>query len=406
MLIAKIRGNTAAILQRIPRWFWRDVLLPVVVSRLGLVLVAWLGFHLYQNTIVPTIGAWEISYDGKQKPIGAHISSNAHPFVNMWSRWDTHWYLSIAKRGYQFKPDMPSNAAFFPLYPRMMRVVHKFITFHNDAGWMLAGMIISNVALVVALCYLFLLIRMDFDETIAARSILYLSIFPATLFFSAVYTEALFLLLVVGAFYYARKSRWLVAALLGALAARCRSTGFLLIIPLAYEYLAQKNFRWYQIKIDILSLALIPLALFAHIADLRFRYGSWDVINQAQSHFGRAFALPTTTIWKFLNERHPLVPLDISRIDFAFLLCFLALAIYGAFRLRSSYTIYAAVSLFFVTTWGFPNSMSRFGLVMFPLFIALALLGRNQNFERAYLIVSPMLAAFFMLLFSQWGWVA
>lgn len=394
-------------LGQIPAWPFRDVLVPVIASRVVLILVAWLGFQLVQKHVLPNIGAWEISTDaGRLAPMGEHVTANAHPFINMWARWDSLWYLEIAKSGYEFKPDAPSNGSFFPLYPMNMRLVHRYIKLPHDAGWMLAGIIVSNVALVAALCYLILLIRLDFDETIAARSVLYLSIFPATLFFSAVYTESLFLLIVVSVFYYARKGRWLIASLIGAAGALCRAPGFLLIVPLAFEYLAQKNFRWRAIKIDIFSLALIPIALLSHVAYLRYKFGAWDVIGQGQGNFGRGFALLPITIWKYFSEHHPLAPLNIADIDFVFLLCFAALLVFTALRVRPSYSIYAAVSLFFVTTWGFPNSISRYALVIFPFFIALALLGRNETFNRVYLIISTGLAAFFMLLFSQWGWVA
>src|ERR1700730_11894544 len=103
-----------SIAQRIPLWFPRDVLLPVFLTRAMLILVAWLGFHLCPKEVLPNIGAWEISGGGKQTPISDHISPNAHPFINMWARWDSHWYLSIAKHGYEFKPDAGSNSAFFP----------------------------------------------------------------------------------------------------------------------------------------------------------------------------------------------------------------------------------------------------------------------------------------------------
>lgn len=392
---------------QIPAWPFRDVLVPVLASRAMLILVAWLGFQLVEKRVLPNIGAWEISTNaGRIAPVGDHVTPNAYPFINMWTRWDSLWYIEIAKSGYEFKPDGPSNAGFFPLYPMCMRLMHRYIKLPHDAGWALAGITVSNLALIAALCYLVLLIRLDFNETIAARTVLYMSIFPATIFFSAVYTEALFLLIVVSAFYHARKGRWLLAGLIGAAGALCRSPGFLLILPLAFEYLAQKNFRWRDIKIDILPLALIPLGLLGHVTFLRYKFGAWDVIGQAQHNFGRGFELLPVAIWKHFTEHHPFGPLNIADLDFAFQLCFLALLVFAAVRLRLSYTIYAAVSFFFVTTWGYPNSISRFGLVIFPFFIALALLGRSAIFNRVYLIVATGLAALFMLLFSQWGWVA
>jgi hypothetical protein len=392
---------------RLPAWPFRDVLVPVIGSRAMLILVAWLGFQLVEKRVLPNIGAVEISNDaGRIAQVNEHVTPNVHPFINMWTRWDSLWYIEIAKNGYRFGPDAPPTTSFFPFYPMCMRLVHHYTKLPHDAGWALSGIIVSNLALIAALCYLVLLIRLDFDETIASRAVFYMSIFPVTLFFSAVYTESLFLLIVVAAFYYARKGRWLLAGLIGVAGAICRAPGFLLIVPLAVEYLAQKDFRWRDIKVDILPLILIPLGLIGHLAYLRFRFGTWDILAQSQAIWGHSFVLLPVTIWKFFADHHPFSPLNIADIDVVFLLFFLALLVYGALRLRLSYTVFAAVSLFFVTTWGFPNALSRYGLVIFPFFVALALLGRNETFNRVYLIVSTGLAAFFMLLFSQWGWIA
>jgi Mannosyltransferase (PIG-V) len=405
-----VRKNLRAVresLAHLPAWPFRDVLVPLIASRAMLILVAWLGFQLVEKRVLPNIGAWEISNDaGRIAQVGEHVTPNVHPFINMWTRWDSLWYMEIAKNGYGFKPDAPSTTSFFPLYPMCMRLAHRYIRLPHDVGWALSGIVVSNLALIAALCYLVLLIRLDFDETIASRAVLYTSIFPATLFLSAVYTESLFLLIVVSAFYYARKGHWLLAGLIGMAGAICRSPGFLLIIPLAVEYLAQKNFRWREIKIDILPLIFIPLGLLGHLAYLRFRFGAWDILGQSQAIWGHSFVLLPVTLWKVFTDHHPLAPLNIADIDFAFLLFFFALLVYGALRLRLSYTIFAAVSLFFVTTWTAPNAFSRYGLVIFPFFIALALLGRNETFNRVYLITSTGLAAFFMLVFSQWGWIA
>ena len=109
-----------------------------------------------------------------------------------------------------FVPGQQSNVAFFPLYPNLIRVVHYLVPLSGDAGWLLVGITVSNAALVVALIYLYQLVRLDFDQSTAARTVLYLCVFPTTLFLSAVYSESLFLALIVSAFYYARSGRWLV----------------------------------------------------------------------------------------------------------------------------------------------------------------------------------------------------
>jgi hypothetical protein len=57
--------------------------------------------------------------------------------------------------------------------------------------------------------------------------------YPFSLFFSAFYTESLFLLTMVGAFYHFRRREWLPAAAWGVLLGLTRPNGCLLSIPLA-----------------------------------------------------------------------------------------------------------------------------------------------------------------------------
>jgi Gpi18-like mannosyltransferase len=394
------------LLLRIPPWTLRDVVAPLIATRLMLVMVAWLGFHLVPRPVTAE-GTWELSKDGRQAPIAGVVSADVHPFVNMWSRWDATWYLDIAEHGYKFRIDAPSNASFYPMYPLLMRAAHRVLAMpRNDAGWLLAGLIVSNLAFIAALIYLVFLIRLDFDESTAARSVLYLLVFPTTFFFSAVFSESLFLALVVSAIYYARRNRWVVAGVLGAGAAICRPPGFLILLPLAVEYLQQKRFQLRAIKVDALALALIPLALAGFATFLRFRFGSWQVLFDSHAYWSRGFTWQTETVWQFFHTPHHLGPNDNSPLDLLFSLFFLILTVLVCLRLRLSYGIYTAASIFFVTLWGLPGSIARYALVIFPFAIVLGLLGRNDYFHRSFLIISLGLAAFFMVIFSQWGWVA
>src|SRR5205085_7325056 len=119
----------------------------------------------------------------------------------MWSRWDSEWYLSVAKDGYRLVPGQESNVAFFPLYPCAVRALHFIFPFRSDAGWFLLGILLSNGSLLLSLAFSNRLVRLDYDHATAARTVLYLCLFPTTLFLSAFYSESLFLACVLGAFY-------------------------------------------------------------------------------------------------------------------------------------------------------------------------------------------------------------
>jgi Gpi18-like mannosyltransferase len=388
-----------------PRWLLVDILVPLAVTRVVLVLVAWLGFHLIQFPLRSS--KWEIGDNGMAQNVAGHLSPNAHPFVNMWARWDAGWYLDVAKNGYRFLPGEQSNVAFFPLYPYMIRLVHGAIRLPGDAGWLLVGIIVSNAALFVALIYLYRLIRLDYDRRTAARAVLYLCVFPATLFLSAVYSESLFLALVVTAFYYARAARWPATGVLAAAATLCRPAGLLLVVPLGFEYLSQREFRWRRIRADCGALILPPFSLAGHLAVLRWRFGGWNVISKAEAIEGwnRSLTLPWNTLLYSLQHIGSSVGYH-GAFEFVFTTILIALAIFACFRLRPSYAIYSIVSVLFITSWGDLKSAPRFGLVIFPIMILLALLGQHKTFNRTYLTVSAILAAVSMVVFSQWGWVA
>jgi Gpi18-like mannosyltransferase len=396
-------------LRLVRSWPVRDVLVPFLVTRVALTLIGWLALQSFQN-LPAAASAWEIKRDGQIAPVSpslraAVLSVEVHPIVNMWSRWDAAWYHAIAKYGYEFRPGRESNAAFFPLYPLLIRAVHAVVPGSSDLSWFVAGMIVSNGALLIALCYLVLLVRLDFDRRVAARAVVYALVFPTSLFFSAVYSESVFLAAAVASFYYARRDRWLVASACAAAAAITRTPGILLVVPLAIEYMHQRGFRWRDIRPNVASLLLIPAALAALMFYFNQRFGNFLVTRDAQAAWGHGWAelaWPWQPFLRFLD--HAFVTNEIINVTFA--VGILALIGYTAFKLRPSYAVYAVLSYWFVTAWGSFDSMPRYVLPIFPAFVALALLGRHHLFDRVYVVLASCFAAFFMVRFALWRWVA
>ncbi len=157
-------------------------------------------------------------------------------------RWDGGIYLSIAAGGYPLASHggVAPATAFFPAYPLLVRAV-EFVV-HNDH---LAGVLVSNVAFLVALAYLYALARRESDRDTAARAVFYLAAAPAAVFFSAAYTESLFVACVAATFYHAGKGQWAPAALAAILASATRNTGFVLAAVIALEALHQAGVRFW-----------------------------------------------------------------------------------------------------------------------------------------------------------------
>lgn len=369
-----------------------------------LIAVSWLGLLGFQG-IAPGPKNWELKPSGEIGEITGSISPWSHPFLNVWLRWDAGWYESLAKDGYKFVAGQQSNTAFFPLYPESIRLVHKLVRGKTDLRWFVSGLIASNLALFVGLIYFVRLVRLDADEDTGARAALYLLAFPTSFFLSSVFSESLFIAVSVAAFYNARRARWFAAGLFGALAALTRSPGILLCLPLGVEYLAQRSFAWRKIRADVLWLALIPAALAGLMLYFRWRFGNIHAIGDAQAAWGGGWGTLRGPIYPIIDMLHrPMLGRD--WVDLAFALLTLGMAAYVAFTQRLSYRVYAVVSALFLTSWGSYESMPRYILVVFPIFLAFAKWGRNQRFDRTFLIVSSGLAALFMIEFALWRWVA
>jgi hypothetical protein len=269
---------------------------------------------------------------------------------------------------------------------------------------------------------------------------------PMAFFFSAVYSESLYLALSVGLFYAARQGRFAAVGVLGALAGATRSAGVVLLLPalLLYVYgpredrpadfpLARGLARRYRLRKDLLWLALVPLGLVLYAAYLGLAGGDPLSPFHAQDVWGRHFAGPYLGVWDglraafegarqllSLQQSHLYYPIDgnsafINSEHNLLLLAFLAAAVVAVVgvlrRLPLAYGAYViaalALPLSYPVTAQPLMSLPRFLVVLFPLSMWLgAWLAMHPRFQRPALAVSGLLMAFFVAQFATWHWVA
>src|SRR3954470_6029082 len=156
---------------------------------------------------------------------------SSHEVSNLLARWDTFFYYTIATEGYHWDPAIfrHYNVVFFPLYALLMRWGGMALGGHQ----LIAGVLVSLSAFTAAMVVLYRLALLDVGEAYAWRVILLISTFPYALYYSAVYTESLFLFLSVSAFYAMRRGRLGWVAVCGFAAGLTRPNGFWLALPLA-----------------------------------------------------------------------------------------------------------------------------------------------------------------------------
>lgn len=337
----------------------------------------------------------------------------------IWQRFDTNWYLKIAQRGYSADD---GSTVYFPLYPFLIRAVGT-ILFGND---LLAAILISNVALLVSLYLLYEFTRQVYDDGAAKRALIYLVIFPTAFFFLAAYTESLFFMLAIASLYAARKNNFFWASVLGALAALTRLQGLLLIIPLAYLFwtrrvsggdtllrtctsarqrvinIFQNVLRAFPIFVPLL---LIPLATFGFLL-----FTNLSLVASYEGELHARFVTPWENLWASmaLTWNGGASIADLANLGATIL--FGAMCVIVWKKISRELAIYAALMflapVFRMTTTQPLVSMTRYILVMFPVFMLWGAWGKYVWVNRAVVYLSIPLSLYFSAQFWLWGWVA
>lgn len=321
--------------------------------------------------------------------------------------WDTASYQQIAANGYTYTPDQPSTIAFFPMYALLMRWANDLIPGPGDVK---AGVIVNVFALLVGVIYVFLLVRRDFSETIAWRTVGFLLLFPSAFFFSVAYSEAIFLAGVAGSLYHARRGQWVRAGLFAAFGSATKLAGILLIVPLVVESLTQR--AWTRPRpFTLAGVLLAPMGAVAYFAWLHVQYGSYRTFFDAQQNwiresFSPVFLMGIQRLRGDISDAVLFYPPTITPvpgvwilIDTTLVALFLAAGIYLWLRVRASYgALVIAPSLLFGLS-GNPQSLNRYLLVLFPVYILLAQI-RSEAIRLAITIVFGLglaIEAFFFM---------
>lgn len=308
--------------------------------------------------------------------------------------WDSQWYLSIAKNGYSIKANAESNVVFFPLYPTAIKIV-KTIT---NLPWNLAGSLISILAIITAVGFLYVLIKKQWSESIARRSIFYMLIFPSAFFFSIVYTESLFIMLAILCFYNMDKQRWWLVGLMAALAVLTKTIGIILFPIILLGYLM----HYKKIHLNILWLTLPIIALGAWMMFCQYHFGDWLSFAHGQQFFHRPVGHFS---WQKLLSAPTGGDKTILFIDgLSALLALTAGIILLAWK-KFTYGLYVIFGTLIPLASGTLQSMNRYVLILFPLFIVLAVFSKRYIwFHYFYIMVMPMLLAMHLIQFVHFAW--
>jgi hypothetical protein len=338
-------------------------------------------------------------------------------FTDIWARWDSDFFLRIAQNGYD-----ETSAAFHPLYPAVVAVLGRVLVGH----YVLAGLLVSLACCLGSFLLLYRLAEERLGPDGAQRSVLYLAVFPMSLFLQAVYSESLFLLLVLAAFALAERNRFASAGVLAGLAILTRAAGIALLPALALLAWRERD-RLRALGGVALALpvaAVYPLVLWQQVDDPWAFSHAQDRWHRHVSPAGPLGGIwdGAVSAWRGLEQfvvghgahvagANPMHAAAENLQAFVFLVLFVALTVVAWRRFGAPYGLFAAISL--AIPLSYPSSrwpllsLPRFGLVIFPLFLALAALTNGRpRLHNAVVACSALFLGVAVVQWALWQWVA
>jgi len=322
-------------------------------------------------------------------------------WLQIWDQWDFGYYREIAEFGYGAYGAGDGSLAFYPLFPWLMRLV-TYIT----RSYLIAGLLISGIASVIAAIALRRLVQLDYAGSVAMRSVWFFLIFPTAYFLHVPYSESLFIALALTCLMTARTERWWIAGLLGALCWMTRGVGVVLVPALAAEaaqqYYARRRWDWRWVWIAIVPAGFaVYLLINWHITGSAFAF-----LQTRRVSFHQSFALPFVGIRQAIKA-HYLGANEAEMVgvqELVFVALSFVCMILSWIKLRSVYAVWMTAMWFLVTSMSFLQSVPRYTLTMFPIFILFALLGRNRFWSAAITVWSLLFFALFAVLFARGEW--
>ena len=367
---------------------------------------------------------------------------------SQFATWDSAHYLLLSQNGYEAGS---SSCAFYPLWPMFLRAT----SVATGGAWPVpVAMLLANALSLLGLGLLYRLMERHCGPAISRDALILMLAFPGALFFSFPYTESLYLVLLMWFFWGLELERWWWTALAGFLLPLARPVGVFVLLPLAWYFWER---GWPQCGAIRVALGRIATAgtTFAKSALRRWRkhdspgdgsvsggpvsrvtprFAPWLLLSAPVLGYalyfglmyvwtGNAFegfeaqkAYPNSpsikNMFNVTGFTHALLNVGSvdgmmdGALDRGFFLLFLALlpAIYWLDKLWFFYVLPAGL-VPAMTSWFM--SYRRYTIVLFPLFIVLALLlarTKSRWLFWYYVILMAALQAWAVKQFINFNW--
>lgn len=320
-------------------------------------------------------------------------------WLEIWNRWDALNYQKLAEFGYSATGELQPLLVFYPLYPWTVRL---FALVTRD--YLVSAFIVSTLASLVTAIVLMRLVELDYPKDLAQRAVWFLFIFPTSYFLHIGYTESLFLMLALSCVFAARKQRWLLAGLFGALTCLTRANGLVLVpvlvVEAAHQYWITRRWQWPWLWIGITACGFVGyLLLNKHVTGDAFAFTSL-----MQRFFSKSLSPPWTGIDNAIGSmsRGPGEAEMIGTQEVLFIVLGFACTVVSWTKLRPAYSVWMTGNWLLFVSVSFVLSVPRYTLTMFPIYILFSMLAARRLWLAVITFWSIVYLSFFAGLFT-WG---
>lgn len=233
---------------------------------------------------VPAVGIYVASRVFVLTVLALVARAHHHALGHYLTRWDSRWYLEIARHGYAEAIPHGHGAVaqvdlgFFPLLPMLIRLTHLL----TRLSFPLAGEVVTFVAGGTAAVGVWWMVRDRYGEVVATRTTALVFFSPAAVVFSLVYSEGLVITLASITLLALGRRRWILAGVAAALATACDPVASAIIVPCAVA--AYGDWRREHDARAWWAPALAPLGIIGFFVFLWWHTGSpfsWYLAQRA-----------------------------------------------------------------------------------------------------------------------------
>jgi hypothetical protein len=307
-------------------------------------------------------------------------------FHAMGTVWDGRWYLSIAQHGYPhhlFNEGDGSRWAFFPGFPAAVRALAEVTRLNLPDAAVVAAFVFGLTSALA----IWLAAREVFGSRLADRAVLLYVFCPTAYVLSLAYTEGLFLTAAATCLYALSRRYWITAALCACVAGVTRNAGIVVVLAVLVVALpaAWRGRTWRP----VVAASIAPLGLASFMAYGWAMVGTPVAFLSAERFWdGQHFVWFESPIGAIVVALHQ-GPGGVGFLPAAMAGASLVLGFLGIWLLDrmsgsvrtvggtiaavpASWWVYTVGTLLIAYSAYFTDSIPRYTMAAFPLFVAFA----------------------------------